>query len=461
MSQLLAAIATTRFGLGAGPGEIAAAGGDPKGWVKSQINPEAARIPEAGLPSALQVIASQPAIYGIGPADPDMRMQAATNLREKMRAEIAARLNHAIVTPHPFAERWARFWSNHFTVAARSVPLSGLVGPFEREAIRPNVFGSFRALLRAATFHQGMLGYLDAQRSIGPSTVAAQQRDAGLNENLAREVLELHTMGVGSGYSQDDIIEFAKALTGWTIAGTRIARLGAGGQAQQRRASLDAEPGASVFVPGIHEPGARTVLGKRYDVAGREQAGAILDDLAIQPATARRVATKLARHFIADAPPAAAVAALESAFMRTSGDLAELARAVVDLDAAWATGPASAKFKTPDELMISVARATGSRAPRDMARFYRMLGHMPYSAPSPAGWPDDTASWSGADAIKKRIDWANDVARRMPRGASPGAFLEQALGELVSQQTRQAIASAESAEQGFTLAIMSPEFQRR
>jgi uncharacterized protein (DUF1800 family) len=463
MSRLQAAIATTRFGMGPRPGEITAASRDPRQWLKKQVRSDAAKMRAGNLPSTLQVIASQGFAYGIeGVARPAGGMPAA-DLSEMMRAEIAARLRHAITTPNPFAERWARFWSNHFTAATRNVPMRGLAGPYEREAIRPHVFGSFATLLHKASLHQGMLVYLDAHRSIGPSTEAAAARDIGLNENLAREILELHTMGVGSGYSQDDIIEFARALTGWTLAGTRLARLGAGARrpAQQRRASLGQAPGATIFVEGLHEPGARSVLGKRYAMAGREQAGAILDALAAHPATARHIATKLATHFVADTPPAAAVAKLEAVFNDTRGDLAALAHAVIDLDAAWSNDTTARKFKSPDELMISVGRAASAQAPGAIAGFYAMLGHLPFSAPSPAGWPDDTASWAGSDAIKKRLEWANNIARRMARGASPSAFLDQALGELAGEQTRRAVSSAESAEQGFTIAIMSPEFQRR
>jgi uncharacterized protein (DUF1800 family) len=463
MSRLLAAIATTRFGMGARPGEITAAAQDPRGWLKRQIRADAARMKGGALPSSLQVIASQPAAYGIAGAERGLS-RPAVDLGDKMQAEIGARLRHAIATPSPFAERWARFWSNHFTTAARNVEMRGLVGPFEREAIRPNVFGSFRDLLRKASFHPGMLVYLDAHRSVSPSSAAAQARGLGLNENLAREILELHTLGVGSGYTQADIVEFAKALTGWTLAGSRIARLGGAGDgrpARQRRASAGGQSGAATFVEGLHEPGQRTVLGKRYGAAARDQAGAILDDLAAHPATARHIARKLATHFVSDTPSAAAIAKLESVFKETNGNLADLARAVIDLDEAWSADLPARKFKTPDELMVSVGRAATGQAPGNIQGFYAMLGHLPFSAPSPAGWPDDTASWAGADAIKKRLEWANAIARRMARGASPSAFLDRALGDLASPATRQAVAFAESAEQGFTLAIMSPEFQRR
>jgi uncharacterized protein (DUF1800 family) len=483
MSQLQGAIAATRFGMGARPGEIGSASADPRGWLKAQIRAEAAIVPAAGLLSVKEVFETRRDAYdGMAPpgapgaegvptdAQQKIQQQVQKEIREGLAREIDARGRHAAATPNAFAERWARFWSNHFTVAARNAQTIGLVGPFEREAIRPNVFGSFSHLLGASTFHPAMLVYLDANRSIGPSTQAAQRRDAGLNENLAREILELHTMGAGSGYTQADIIEFAKALTGWTIGSPQTARLAAAGKrngrgvqgaARQRAGATQDAIGETVFLEQLHEPGARAVLGKTYSVAGREQAAAILDNLVMNPATARHIALKLARHFVADQPPESAVKKLESAYLKSSGDLAALARAVVDLDEAWTDTPR--KFKTPEELLISVARASGGDAAfgRDQRQVYQSLAQQPFSAPSPAGWPDDTAFWSGSDAIRKRLEWANAVSRRMARGSSPTDFLDQALGPIAGAATRQAVARAESAEQGFTLALMSPEFQRR
>lgn len=480
MTQLQGAIAATRFGMGARPGEIEAASSDPRGWLKSQIKVGAAAVPADGLLSAKEVFAARTDAYenmmpdasGNG-ANGDVRTEAQSAIqkqvqkeaRDGLALEIAARGRHAAATPSSFAERWARFWSNHFTVAARNAQTIGLVGPFEREAIRPNAFGSFARLLGASTFHPAMLVYLDANRSIGPSTPAAQRRDAGLNENFAREILELHTMGVGSGYTQADIVEFAKALTGWTIGNPRTVRLASlrpqGGGAKPLASEVRQEVGETLFLEQLHEPGGRKVLGKTYSVAAKNQAAAILDDLAMKPATARHIATKLARHFVADQPPEGAIKKLEVAYLKSNGDLSTLARAVVDLDEAWAETPQ--KFKTPEELLVSVARSSGGDAAfgRDQRAVYQSLAQQPFSAPSPAGWPDDTASWSGSDAIKKRLEWANAVSRRMARGKSPTEFLDAALGPIAGAKTRQAVARAESAEQGFTLALMSPEFQRR
>jgi len=483
MTELQAAIAATRFGMGAGPGEIRAAASDPRGWLKAQITPSAALMPAGDLLSTKEVFEARQDAYSMNgapgkdanglrsEAQQMIQKQVQRETRDGLLRESEARGRHAATTPNSFAERWHRFWANHFTVAARNAQVVGLVGPFEREAIRTNVFGRFSTLLAAATFHPGMLVYLDAARSIGPSTKVAERRDAGLNENLAREILELHTMGVGSGYTQADIIEFAKALTGWTVAGPQTARLaglgkqeqgGRGQRARQKAAAALADTyGETVFIEPLHEPGPRTVLRKTYSVSARDQAAAVLNDLAADPATAKHIATKLARHFVSDTPPASAVAKLEASFTKTGGDLSQLARAVVDLDEAW--NETSQKFKSPEELLVSAARAAGAQATFGGAQraVYMSLAQQPFSAPSPAGWPDDTTSWSGSDAIKKRLEWANAVSRRMARGETPSEFLDRALGQIASEKTRQAVARAESAEQGFTIALMSPEFQRR
>ncbi len=480
MTRLQGAIAATRFGMGARAGEIEDASFDPRGWLKAQIRPEAVVVPAGGLLSAKAVFeARRDAYAGMAPArqagdgaatevQQAARQQVQREARAGLQEEVEARFRQAAVTSASFAERWFRFWANHFTVAARNAQLIGLVGPYEREALRPHVFSTFADLLGHACFHPGMLVYLDAARSIGPSTMIAGRRDAGLNENLAREILELHTMGVGSGYTQADIIEFAKALTGWTVGGPQTARLagaraGPGGGEQQQRlaAGLREQIGETVFIEALHEPGSRTVMSKAYGGPARRQAAAILTDLARHPATARRLAAKLARHFVADEPPPPAIAKLEAAFTKSGGDLSSLARAVVDLDEAWGETPV--KFKTPEELLVSAARAAGPQAAfgGGQRQVYLSLGQQPFTAPSPAGWPDDTASWSGADAIKKRLEWANAVSRRMARGETPSDFLDRSLGEIASEKTRQAVARAESAEQGFTIALMSPEFQRR
>jgi len=456
-SGLRGAIAVTRLGMGAKPGEIETAARDPEGWLERQIGSDAALIPGEGLQSAAEgaraMVAYEENAVKIrnGEATEEdlkaIRRSIGRQRRDFLLREIVARNTHAITTGDGFAERWARFWANHFTVAARQPQMLPLAGAFEREAIRPNVFGRFRDLLLASSFHQGMLVYLDNYQSIGPSTLPARRRGAGLNENLAREILELHTLGVDGGYTQDDVLGLAKALTGWTVGRPRLQRFG--------------ETGEVVFIGFIHEPGSKTVLGKTYREDGEGQAGHILDDLARHPATAGHIARKLARHFIADTPPPEAVETLAQTFRDTSGDLSALARTLIGLEAAWSREPQ--KFKMPEELLISTARLLGGNAVYGGAvrEVYQSFGQVPFLAPSPAGWPDTADDWAGPDAVMKRMEWANRTARRAGDRASSDRFLDAALGALASADTHAAAARAESRVQALTLAIMSPEFQRR
>ncbi|MEO0466763.1 MAG: DUF1800 domain-containing protein [Pseudomonadota bacterium] len=456
MSTTQGAIAATRFGLGARPGEIAAATSDPRGWLLDQLKRTAAvSLAQQPLPTGQEGAAkvveyTQLVRQQRQSGDPDAQMELQRALRSARRdgfgRELIARAALAERTDASFNERWVRFWSNHFTVAITQPLILPLVGPYEREAIRQNAFGSFRDLLQATSFHQTMLVYLDNIRSFGPSTRIAQRRGVGLNENLAREILELHTLGVDGGYTQQDVTEFAKALTGWTIKSPPLA---------------NSDIGAVTFEPRLHEPGARTVLGQRVS-EGADQASAVLDMAAAHPSTATHIATKLARHFVADMPPQSAITTLSRAFRDTGGDLTELAKAVINLDAAW--GEEQVKFKSPDELLVSTARMVGSTnvfgggQARDV---YTSFGQVPFYAPSPQGWPDTASEWAGPDAIMKRLEWANLVAQRTPSDIAAGQFLDEGLGPLVSADTRQAVARAESAIQGLTLALMSPEFQRR
>lgn len=458
MSETQSALALTRFGLGAAPGDIPAQADDPRARLSAQLRPGGFTPLNADLPG---VETMGPILHQYIEERRQARRRAAQGMSEENDAaeaangvvdllayyieEVSARTHHAAQTPSGFHERLVRFWSNHFTVALTNPLVIGLAGPFEREAIRPNVTGRFVDLLLAVESHPAMLVYLDNVQSIGPSTRIARRRNRGLNENLAREILELHTLGVDGGYEQADVEELARALTGWTIGNRFFGR---------------DRPGQFHFEARIHEPGARTVLGQRYREGGREQAEAVLRDLAVHPATARHIATKLARHFIADTPPPAAVAQLERRFRDTDGDLAEVSAALVELDAAWE--PSQRKMKTSEEFLISALRVlqAGAIGPRDLAAIYRALGQRPFAAPSPAGWPDDAAAWSGPDHVMKRLEWADAAAARFPT-YDPMSVLEDALGPLASAESRQAVERAASGRQGLTLALMCPEFQRR
>jgi uncharacterized protein (DUF1800 family) len=299
-----------------------------------------------------------------------------------------------------------------------------------------------------------MLLYLDNQVSVGPNSKAAQKRDRqhaehknGINENLARETLELHTLGVGGGYTQADVTSYAEVITGWSIGGDRGHYAG--------------EPGKFVFRPEFHEPGAKVVLGKRYPDTGYEQGVAVLRDLANHHSTARFIATKLARHFIADDPPEKAVERIAQAYTNSGGHLPTVYNALIDSPEAW-TQPL-AKYKTPSDYIVSSYR--GLQVPLENVRTplapFELLGQRIYSPGSPAGWPDRSADWDGASALMKRIEWADAVGQRLGSRRDAAALAPQLLGETLSTATRTAIAHATSGAQAVTLLLAAPEFMRR
>jgi uncharacterized protein (DUF1800 family) len=463
-SDLEAAIAVTRFGLGARPGEIQTASADPRGFLKAQIRPEGADQPEGRLAPSSENIAvfqglrrERRDLKGDADAAAELK-QVQAQIRSIAIDEMAARGRLAASTPAGFRERWTLFWSNHFTVSATKGQVAPIAGSFEREAIRPHVFGRFEDMLIASSRHPAMLLYLDQATSIGPNSPAGQRRKAGLNENLAREIMELHTVGVDGGYAQADVTEFARALTGWSVGRGREAA--AAGQAG---ASDPGEPGSFMFRPFTHEPGARKVLGRTYANDGEGQGLAILHDLANHPATARHVARKIAAHFVSDDPPTSLVGRLETSFRSSGGRLDKLAETLIDSPEAWR--PEAAKLKSPYEFVVSAWRVAGV-AP-DLDQPQRFVGSMnaldqrPFSPPSPKGWPDSAAEWAAPDQIIKRIAWAEQAANAMAGTLDPVEAARQALGARLSPDAATAIARAETRREAFAVLLMSPEFQRR
>ncbi|MEY3252997.1 MAG: hypothetical protein RL227_1970, partial [Pseudomonadota bacterium] len=376
------------------------------------------------------------------------------HFRDLVSADVRARLVTATSSTQPFSERLALFWANHFTVSMAKASARGIVGAFEREAIRPHIGGRFETLLQAAATHPGMLRYLDNDQSAGPDSALVQRlarragrdgntpRVSGLNENLAREILELHTLGVGSGYTQADVTEFARVLTGWRVA------------------LADAEP-ATRFDPAWHQPGPKRVLGKSYP-EGPEALTLVLRDLAAHPATARFICTKLARHLVADEPPPALVARLTDAWRASDGDLAAVTRALVLAPEAWQPEPA--KLKTPEEFVITSARLLqlgDSAFQRPPDGGISVLGQRVQAAPSPAGWPDRAEDWLGPDAVWKRVEGPTRVAARVGARIDARARAEASLGPLLSGTTRQQIQRAADGPQALALLLLAPEFQRR
>ncbi len=364
------------------------------------------------------------------------------------RDEVFARVDLALGAETGFGERLVQFWSNHFCIGATKSNMTRIMaGAYEREAIRPHVFGRFADMLVTAESHPAMLDFLDNRLSIGPNSPAGKRRGRGLNENLAREILELHTLGVSGGYGQVDVTNLARIITGWTVVG-REATLGF--------------PGSFAFNAGLHEPGEPPLLGKPYGQPGKEKGLAALTDLASHPATADFIAIKLVRHFVADEPPPALVKEIAAVFRRTEGDLAAVSRAMIESDAAWRAEPV--KIRTPQEFLIASFRALG-RKPADGGQVIGPLGVMgqPFWQPSgPNGYPDTNEAWASPEGIKTRIDvaagWGRQAAGSVP---DPRRLAEDILGPLLSPETRQAVARAESKPQALALLLMSPEFQRR
>jgi uncharacterized protein (DUF1800 family) len=454
------AIALNRFGLGARPDE--AVPGDPKAWLRAQLGRFETRPPTiAALPGTREIAARyRPNWPGQGapptPADKAARVERNRAMQALYHAAINARAESALVTPAPFVERLVHFWSNHFAVSVSKPGLAAFAGAFEAEAIRPHVLGRFEDLLLAAERHIAMQLYLDQASSVGPSSGFAPrgagqgQRRPGLNENLAREIMELHTLGVRSGYSQADVTELARAMTGWGVAG------------YGRGSRLDkAEPGTFLFRQQVHEPGPRTILGKTYGEPGEGQALAVLRDLAASPATARHLAGKLAQHFAGDTPPPALVDRLAAAFTATRGDLASLYRALIDAPESWAAAPA--KFKTPWEWLISAMRGTGYRSLGGIAVGPTLvqLGQPVWRPGSPAGYDDVAASWIGPDALLRRVEVAQRIASRLGDDFEPRALASKILPGAVGPATAGAIAQADSVATGIALLLVSPDFQRR
>jgi uncharacterized protein (DUF1800 family) len=354
--------------------------------------------------------------------------------------EAKARYGAAINADIGLVERLVWFWSNHFCV---SVDSTVMAGAYEREAIRPYVLGRFVDMLLAVEGHPAMLLYLDNASSIGPTSVFGINTDRGLNENLAREILELHTLGVRTVYTQADVTGFAKVITGWTILPT----------------NLNPDHGGEfVFNRRMHEPSPQTLIGNTYPDTGLEQGRSVLADLARHPATARHVATKLARHFIADDPPQRLVDELTQRFLDTDGDLKEVAKALVSAPESWS--PEQAKIKRPGEWIVATRRATGRQgAVEPMTRLQALLGEALWQPPAPKGFSDDNAAW--LDGLALRLEGANAFAQSVGADLDPQAIVDTALGPLASDETRLAIKRAESKTQALAFLLMAPEFQRR
>lgn len=467
-----------RFGLG--PGRADGTFDDPQQWLWQQLqNPSREeRSHEAQPQEALpQEALTRPAAFATLESTASILPEMQRVRREQRRNENAAMKLRDVVAPRyrrgvlmryraavesntPFIERLVHFWSNHFAISADKLGLGAIACSYEQEAIRPHVTGRFAAMLLAVARHPAMLLYLDNAQSVGPQSrlgqrAARRERQLGLNENLAREILELHTLGVDGGYTQADVGQLAAGITGWSIA------------SEDGPLAGDA-PGTFLFREPAHEPGARQLLGRHYAQAGVAQGEAMLRDLALHPATAAHLAGKLVRHFlgerfVAENRQAAQglITNMAKQFLEHDGDLMALYQPLVASPQALATPPG--KLKSPHELLIATHRLLGvlpERAELLLAALDTM-GQRPWTPGSPAGFADTDARWGGADALLNRIEWLHQVAQRSAAYFAPDELLERALGPLADTHLRTAVARAPDAVSGLTLLLASPQFQRR
>lgn len=420
-----------RFGLGRRGDEALPA--DPVAWLQQQLNGDDPAVFDARLPTTadgLTVLREQFKLDlppGQSVVHPLFEMDA------------LAQTKQLLSTDAPFRERLVWFWANHFNVSIRQGGTNAVVGPYIREAIRPNVTGPFDAMLIAVMRHPAMLMYLDNNSSFGPNSIIGRNQKRGLNENLARECLELHTVSPASGYTQADVTEFAKILTGWSVDYNRLF------------------PGF-LFRPAAHEPGSKTLLGRRFPP---NEAGGIaaLEFLANHPATHRHIATQLVRHFVSDEPPPDAVQTIEGVLRDTVGDLGAATAALLHLEAAWVP---LTKLRAPLDFAVAALRALDLPADKQvpLEGVLSSLGQPLWNAPLPNGWSDVAAEWAAPEAMMRRFDWSFNVAARAG-DRDPAAIAEASMGKLLRPRTMEAMRSAGSRRDALTLLLSSPEFQRR
>lgn len=445
-------VALRRFGLCGAPGDSTALIRDPRAVLLADL--EASRSPHPFADGVLTTDRASELFFAkrsqktISKSSGHETFQLENHKRipttgDIHRQDLAALNERAVNTSRPIEERLTIFWSNHFTVSAVRPQVGMLIGVFEREALRPNFHKPFAELLKAAVLHPAMLRYLDNTASVGTHSVLGRGR-ASINENLAREVLELHTLGVNGGYSQDDVTAFACALSGWT-AGIW---------------DTSGQSSHTFFNERRHEPGRKVFMGKEYADSGPDQAIEMLDDIARHPATARHVIRRLTTHFIGGTVPEGLLSRLISAWNDTNGDLSTVMSTLIQSDEAWS--PTFSCIRSPLEFTLSTCRILNIFLPpvshiHDLAA----MGQPVFRATSPKGWPDSDNGWTSPDGIKTRLDWAFKIARTHTVDISLLELAEQAFGPPISSGTRNAIQGAASSRQGLALLLMAPEMQRR
>ena len=430
-------IALNRFGLGASQNDFQAViNQSPIDWVLNQISKK--NLPKLNIDLSAKDYLGTFQKYRQNPNKKD-QMKFRQQAGQSFRDTISQKVNYNLSSNDPFLERLDNFWANHFTISTKGKSiLTGLIADYENVAIRPHICGSFSDMLIAVVQHPAMLVYLDNFKSFGPNSLANRFRNIGLNENLAREILELHTLDVDGGYSQDDVISLAKIISGWSI-----------------------DKGEFTFREKGHEQGSKTLLGQTYN-QGLDDGVKALHDLASHPSTARFIAFKLAQHFIADNPRESDISALENTFLKTNGDLPSIYETLVMRTSIW--DQAVLKYKSPYDYLVSSLRTLNMGGPailKMMTPAFALLSQLPYSANSPAGWPDTEQYWLSPDNLKNRLEWAHAVSSRVPNPQTSLNHMLATIQNVSDDDSYAIIKQAPSIQEGLALALISPGHQRR
>ncbi|MCK0171209.1 DUF1800 domain-containing protein [Aliiroseovarius sp. S1123] len=455
-------IAQNRFGFGPGPGFEPPRSAQQMLNLLAEPDKQAKRFPIAGFVDIYgdlkeirklnKALRKTRGAGGTGfKAAKSARKEKYREMGHKRDAWFLAAVARCITAEDAFRERLVRFWADHFTVVGKGQLFRGVASTFPEDVVRPHVTGRFSDMLRASTTHPVMLHYLDQLSSAGEGSRLATQGKRSLNENLAREILELHTLGVDGGYTQTDVRAFANLLTGLFLG----------------------KDGRFVFRPHRGNPGPEVILGKSYGVQAprADDIFEALDDIARHPATARHIARKLATHFVADDPDPDLVDALTVSFMDSDGDLMALYETLLTHPAAWV--PQQTKIKQPFDFIASAVRALGvpvntlsALKPNERNLLFfgplKLMGQ-PWESPSgPDGWPEDPAHWITPQGLAARIQWAvsapSSFDTKLP---DPRNFVQTALAGQASEATLFAARAAETRWEGIGIILSSPEFQRR
>lgn len=458
-----AVIATNRFGMGARPNEINEAKHDPRAWLIDSLAPI---IPPKNAPTAIEMIRllakykiekksikmmlKEKSVPTLETSKSDKKLKSKISPNEIFNSNSGLILQNSITANDSINWRLLDFFSNHFSVSANNPGMRFLAPTLDWDAIAPNLMGQFSTMLIAVASHPSMLLYLNNERSIGPnSSQGKKNKKRGLNENLAREILELHTLGVNGGYTQAEVIELAKALTGWSIAKS------------SKKKEYEAD-NAFIYRELTHEPGSRHMLGKNYtsNIKPAEQGKQILNDLARHPSTAEHLCFKMARHFISDNPSKKLVKAMKETWLTTDGNLKSVVTTMIKSNYSWSDH--KQKYKTPREFIISAYRAMSiDKVPSNqLISSLRHLAQTPYQAGSPAGYGDERVNWDGANALYAQIEWAAKLARQQ-RQHPITTITNTALKDQLNDQTKLIVNRAESQEQAISLFLMSPDFMFR